>query len=75
MSTSIEKLITALREWPSDDVAELLDVARLIEARRSGVYEMTSDERSAVEEGLAQARSGEFVSDQQMEAIWSRLGA
>ena len=72
---AVDRLITALRDWPSDDVAELLDVARVIEGPRKGVYEMSPEERSAVNEGLAEARRGDLLSDAQMDAVWARLGA
>ena len=35
---------------------------------------MTDEERAAVREGLEQARRGEFVSDEEMEAFWKRHG-
>jgi len=35
-----------------------------IEARRTGLYVMTDDERAAVRAGLAQADRGEFVPDE-----------
>ena len=37
-----------------------------------GVYVMTSEERAAVREGLEQARRGEFVSDDEMAALWKK---
>jgi predicted transcriptional regulator len=36
---------------------------------------MNAGERAAVTEGLAQARQGDFVADEDMEAVWARLGA
>ena len=37
-------------------------------------YQLTSDERAAVEEGLAQVKRGEFASDEQVAAMWKRWG-
>lgn len=74
-SPDIASLIDSLSTWPRDDLDELIEVAHAIEARRTGTYEMTADERASVEEGLGQARRGEFVSDQQMDAVWARFGA
>ena len=76
MSTAaLDDLISSIRSWPSDDIAELFDFARLVEARRKGLYELRSEEHAAIAEGLAQARRGEFVPDEEMEKIWARLGA
>jgi hypothetical protein len=50
--------------WPREDQDELAEYAREIEARRTGIYTMSDDERVAVGKGLAQADRGEFVSDE-----------
>jgi hypothetical protein len=60
--------------WPAEDIQELEDYARVIEARRTGIYVMSDDERAAVLRGLEQARRGEFVSDEDVEAFWKRCG-
>jgi predicted transcriptional regulator len=50
--------------WPPEDQNELAEYAREIEARRTGIYTMSDDERSAVARGLAEADRGEFVPDE-----------
>jgi hypothetical protein len=49
--------------WPREDQEELAEYAREIEARRTGIYTMSDDERMAVRIGLAEADRGEFVPD------------
>jgi predicted transcriptional regulator len=70
----INTVLEKVRSWPPEDQEELIEIAREIEARRSGVYVMSDEERAAVEEGLAQARRGEFVSDEEMAAFWKKHG-
>jgi hypothetical protein len=60
LKDAIEKAET----WPQQDQEDLAEYAREIQARRTGVYIMSDDERAAVERGLAQADRGEFVSDE-----------
>jgi predicted transcriptional regulator len=50
--------------WPREDQDELAEYAREIEARRTGIYTMSDDERVAVARGLAEADRGEFVPDE-----------
>ena len=50
--------------WPREDQDELAEYAREIEARRTGIYTMSDDERLAVGKGLAEADRGEFVPDE-----------
>jgi len=70
----IDAVLESVRSWPEQDQEELVEVAREIEARRTGVYVMSDEERAAVREGLEQARRGEFVPDDEMDAFWKRYG-
>ena len=70
----ISAVLESVRSWPEQDQEELAELAREIEARRSGVYVMNDDERAAVREGLDQACRGEFVPDDEMNAFWKKFG-
>jgi hypothetical protein len=50
--------------WPQEDQDKLTEYAREIEARRTGIYTMSDDERLAVARGLAEADRGEFVAEE-----------
>lgn len=68
----VEKLIRDLRSWPEEDQRELADYARIIEARRRGRYVVSDDERQAIEEGLRQADSDDFVDPAALEQLAAR---
>jgi hypothetical protein len=70
----INAVLESVRSWPEQDQEELIEFAREIAARRSGVYVMNDEERAAVQEGLNQARRGEFVPDDEMDAFWKKYG-
>jgi hypothetical protein len=70
----IDAVLESVRSWPQEDQEELVEIVREIEARRTGVYVMSDDERAAVREGLEQARRGEFVPDDEMDAFWKKHG-
>jgi hypothetical protein len=74
MTTDTKSLLELVASWPPDDIQELEEHARFIEARRTGVYRLTADERAAINEGVAQADLGEFVPDEDMQAFWKRCG-
>jgi hypothetical protein len=59
----LEDVIAQAETWPPQDQEELAEYAREIQARRTGVYLMSDEERTAVRRGLAQADGGEFVAD------------
>jgi hypothetical protein len=66
MSPSTEKLIERVASWPEEDVAELEEAMRLIEARRARRYRASADELKAIEEA---ERSG-IASDEEVEAAF-----
>ena len=55
-------------------VDRLAELAREIEARRTGVYILDADEEAAIRQGLAQLNRGEYVNEIEMEAFWKRCG-
>ena len=64
MNKILKEVIEHAESWPVEDQQELAEYAREIEARRTGVYSMSDDERAAVGKGLAEADRGEFVTDE-----------
>jgi hypothetical protein len=64
MNKLLKEMIEHAETWPREDQEELAEYAREIEARRTGVYTMSDDERAAVGKGLAEADRGEFMSDE-----------
>jgi hypothetical protein len=63
MSPAIKELLQHVAFWPQEDQEELADVARDIEARRTGVYRATAEELksldSADRSGIASERDVE----------------
>jgi predicted transcriptional regulator len=73
MNKVLENILTRASTWPKAAQDELARVAREIEIEQSGTgYALSADERAAIEEGLAQADRGEFVSDEDMDAFFNR---
>ena len=63
MNKILKEVIEHAETWPVEDQQELAEYAREIEARRTGVYAMSDDERAAVGLGLAEAEREDFVPD------------
>jgi hypothetical protein len=64
MNRLLKEVFEHAENWPREDQEELAEYAREIEARRTGIYAMSEDERAAVGKGLAEADSAEFVPDE-----------
>jgi hypothetical protein len=63
MNNILQDVIEHALNWPREDQEELAEYAREIEARRSGIYTMSDDERASVRIGSAEADRNEFVPD------------
>ncbi len=63
MAKLLKEVLEQAKAWPEQDQEELAEYAREIQARRTGIYIMSDEERVAVRRGVAQADGGEFVSD------------
>jgi predicted transcriptional regulator len=74
MSQTAKEILDRVNAWPQEDVDELAEMARAIEARRTGVYDVTAEEEDAIREGLAELDRGEWTSEEAMRAFWVRCG-
>ncbi len=70
MNAQVKEILQHVASWPEEDQQELAEVAREIEARRTGVYVLSDEERAAIAEAL----ETEIVPDEQVAAFWKRHG-
>jgi len=70
MSPGTRKLLEQVESWPLEDQEELAGVAREIESRRTGVYRLSDEERTAVRAGMEDARRGDFASDEEIDELY-----
>ena len=70
MNQHTRDILNRVETWPEEDQAELVEVAREIEARRTGVYVLSDDEKAALKAAL---QSG-IASEEDVAAFWKRVG-
>jgi hypothetical protein len=75
MTKILDKAIAKVRALPAEDQDILGAVLlALADEELTRVGELGEETREAVREGLEQARRGEFVPAEEIEALWQRLG-
>jgi len=74
MSPATKTILERVASWPEKDREELAEVAREIEARRTGIYELSAEEEAGIREGLADLDQGRWVSEESMRSFWKRCG-
>jgi hypothetical protein len=72
MNKLVETLIERVADWPQDAQAEVVKSIVDIEAKHFGVYKLSTEERTAIEEALAEMRQGKFASDEEVAAVFNR---
>jgi hypothetical protein len=75
MTKLLEQAIAKARDLPSDQQDVLAAVMLSVTADDGVIPELDEQSRFAIREGLAEARRGEFVPDEEIEALWKRYGA
>jgi hypothetical protein len=66
MSPAIKELFEQVASWPQEDQEELAELARQIEARRTGVYRATPEELRALDD----AEQSGIASEEEVEAAF-----
>jgi hypothetical protein len=74
MTRVLEDAIEKVRKLPEDRQAYVAEVLEQIAAAGSDLFTVPEDHRAAVLEGLEQVERGEFVSDDEMAALWRKCG-
>jgi hypothetical protein len=74
MTRVLEDAIEKVRKLPEDRQAYVAEVLEQIAAAGSDLFTVPEDHRAAVLEGLEQAQRCEFVSDDEMAALWGKCG-
>ncbi|WP_157100501.1 hypothetical protein [Rhodoplanes sp. Z2-YC6860] len=70
MNQHTKDILSRVDTWPEEDQAELAEIAQEIEARRTGVYVLSDDEKAAIKAAL---QSG-IASEEEVAAFWKRVG-
>lgn len=74
MSKVLEDAIEKVRRLPEDQQAYVAEVLEQIAAAGVDPFVVPESHRAAVLEGLAEAERGEYVSDEEMAALWKKCG-
>ena len=70
MIPGTKALLEQVQSWPVEDQEELASFAREIESRRTGLYRLSDEERTAVRAGMEEARRGDFATEQEIDELY-----
>ena len=70
----IKEILDRVLSWPPELQRTAVYLLLDLEAEFEGVYRPSAEEGAAIREGLEQAERGEFVTDEEMAALWRKFG-
>jgi hypothetical protein len=73
MNKKLETLLELVSDWPEEAQEELMKSIAEIDARQSGVYRLSDDEKAAIEAALAAVDRGEIATDEEVAAVFNRF--
>ncbi|MCC6948663.1 MAG: hypothetical protein IT539_12925 [Bradyrhizobiaceae bacterium] len=74
MTKLLEEAIKKVRDLPESDQDQAAEILLSLAAKSDEIVPLDDETRAAIREGKAQARRGEFVSDEDMAAFFKRHG-
>jgi predicted transcriptional regulator len=74
MTKLLELAIAEVRKLPPKDQDEAAEMLLWAIEARSGSIPLDEETIAAIEEGLAQAKRGEFATDAEVADLWNRHG-
>ena len=74
MTKILDDAIEKVRKLPEERQAYVAEVLEQIAAAGGDLFRVPDEHREAVLEGLGQAERGEFMSDDDMAALWKKCG-
>ena len=74
MSKLLEQAIAKARTLPEEEQDALGAVLLTMTEAEGGIVQLDDETRAAIREGLDQARRGEFVPEEEIQALWKRFG-
>ena len=76
MTKSLDDAIAKVRKLPEVEQERAAEALMIFaELATQGAYGLSPEERAALEKSKAQARRGEFATDEEVEAAYSRFRA
>jgi predicted transcriptional regulator len=70
----VKEVLDRVLTWPQERQEDAAQMLLALEAQEGELYHPSDDESTAIEEGLAQAKRGEAVTDDEIAALFKPRG-
>jgi len=73
MTDLMEKAMASVRSWPAEQQDEAAELLLALDRLGPGAYSADDDELAAIDQALAQVEAGDYATDAEIEAAYSRF--
>ena len=68
----VKEILDRVLTWPPERQEDAAQMLLMLEAQGGDTYRPSEDEWAAIQEGLEEAKRGEFASDDDVAAFWKQ---
>jgi hypothetical protein len=68
----LEELLERVPTWPENVQEDVLAWLKFVEQEMTEPYELSDEDKSAIDQGIADADAGRFASDSEMQELLAR---
>ena len=72
MTTKLKELLERAETWPQEAQEEATAALLSIEQELIAPYELTDEDKAAIDRGLADAAAGRFATDGEVKAVFAK---
>jgi predicted transcriptional regulator len=72
MNTKLKDIIERADTWPEEAQEEAVQFLLALEQEYAEPYELSNEDRRAIDRGLEDMRQGRFATDEQVKAVFNR---
>ena len=72
MKSKLKEMVDRAETWPQEAQDEAIAALQAIEAELAQPYELTEDDRRAIDRGLEDVRRGRIASDEEVSRLFAR---
>jgi len=74
MTQLLERAINSARSLPAEMQDDIARIILALSEDKDSAYHLSSEEEASLEASIAQAENGQFASDVEVNAVWSKHG-
>jgi hypothetical protein len=72
MKKNLKEIVERAETWPEEAQEEAIATLQAIEAELAEPYQLTEDDRKAIDRGLEDVRLGRIASDEEVSRLFAR---